>query len=372
MGIRMGQSCFCIERISVSCGEMPVKTSFSYGEVHSFPFMIIVISNGQMEGFGEVLVPPNAFLNSVLSSLIGCDIRRLDMLLPETTNDHDRIICEAVSMALHDLLARVCGVPFNVLLGGAACPKISLMPCMFLLDPAQARDKAEEFVAEGYQYLKTKLCGDTDTDVKIVQSIRAITPSSIVLQGDANEGYKTLPEAIEAAKKLGDVGLNIFEDPLKGGVAEYQKLRTAVNDSPIQIMIDLLARRTHTLVEALRHGAADVIGIHPDQPGSMSRVVEHTRMAQAFEKPVVMGGTGFTGVGTLAYMHLTAVCTPGGPCGELCGAIDHGMPCSTVKQLPPYREGLVALPDLPGLGVELDYEVVARFAPSRQTWGAKT
>jgi L-alanine-DL-glutamate epimerase-like enolase superfamily enzyme len=103
----------------------------------------------------------------------------------------------------------------------------------------------------------------------------------------------------------------------------------------------------------------------------MSLVVAHARMAQAFGKPVVMGGTGFTGIGTLAYMHLTAVCTPDGPCGELCGVIDHGMPCSLVKQLPSYRQGRVTLPDCPGLGIELDEANLSRFRQGQKKWEKK-
>jgi muconate cycloisomerase len=367
----MSESQFHIAKISISWGQIPVNVSFSYGKVQSFPFIIVAISNGEMEGLGEILVPPNSFFIDFLPSLIGCDIRKLDTLLPQTANDHDRILCEGISMALYDLLAKVCGIPFNVLFGGAQSSEISLMPCILNLNPAEAQTQAAEFIAEGYQYLKAKLTGSLTKDFEIIKSIRAVIPSATILQADANEGYKTLPEAIEACEKLGDVGLNIFEDPLKGNVAEYQKLRIAVNDSPIQIMVDLLARSTHTLVDVLCHNAADVIGIHPDQAGSMSRVVEHARMAQAFDKPVVMGGTGYTGIGTLAYMHLTAVCTPDGPCGELCGAIDHGMPCSFVKQLPPYCDGRVVLPDCPGLGVELDETNLNRFREGQKTWRGK-
>ena len=59
-------------------------------------------------------------------------------------------------MALYDLLAKLCGVPFSALLGGAATSEIALMPCMFHLDPAKAQAKAAEYTAEGYKYLKTK------------------------------------------------------------------------------------------------------------------------------------------------------------------------------------------------------------------------
>jgi len=51
-------------------------------------------------------------------------------------------------------------------------------------------------------------------------------------------------------------------------------------------MVDALARRTCDLVEVLRTGAAAAIGIHPDQSGSMTCVLQHMQMIQAFGVPL--------------------------------------------------------------------------------------
>ena len=361
---------FTIEKIQIHCGNMPVRLMFSWGKSNFFPFLIVRLFSRGTEGLGEVIVPVNSFLLNWLPTLIGRDARQLDALLPETTDDHDRILCEAVSMALYDLVSRVAGLPFHVLLGGAASDRVPLMPCIFPTDAKDARAKAEGFFAQGYESLKTKLIGDFEEDLARIRVIREVAPSGAILQGDANAGYQELGAAVRAVDALGAAGLDVFEDPLAGGVDDYCRLREQLAGRGAQVMVDALARRTVDLAAVLRKGAADVIGIHPDQPGSMSRVIQHVRLAQAVGVPVVVGGTGYTCVGTAAYQHITAVATPGGKCGELGGVFDHGMPRSLVTHPLPMANGSVLLPDEAGLGVELDEEAVAQFETDRKEWCA--
>ncbi len=355
-----------IDRVLVHWGEMPVKLTFSYGKVSTFPFIIVRLFSGKSEGIGEVVVPTNPFLFEFLPKLIGADARKLDCLLPETHADHDRVLCEAVSIALWDLMGHVAGLPLWALLGGAKSSKVPLMPCTFPNNPDEAKERAEFWFAKGYKYLKVKLIGDLEEDVARVKAVRSVAPAGAILQGDANCGYKTIEDARRALRLTGDAGLDIFEDPLEGGPEDYADLK----DSGAKVMIDALSRRTSDLTECLKIGAAEVVGIHPDQPGSLTRVREHVMLAQAFGVPVVIGGTGYTGVGSAAYQHLTAVLTPGGPCGELGGAFDHGMPRGTIKQPLPMADGFVTLPDLPGMGVEVDEDAIAEFGKGQQEWRA--
>ena len=357
---------YCIERIRLFWGQMPVRVSFSYGTEKHFNFMLVCLGAGAAEGIGEVLVPPNDFIRHFLPSLLGRDARRLDALLPETSNDYELIVCEAVSMALYDLVGRISNLPLHVLLGGAGEDRVPLMPCIFPNSAEEAKERAQFFFSQGYRHLKTKLTGNLEEDRARVQAIRSVAPLHAVLQGDANEGYKTLPEACQAVDELGAAGLDFFEDPLKGGVEDYRVLRARCHGA--KIMVDVLARRTEDLLAVLRAGAADAINIHPDQAGSLSRVVQHAMLARSFGTPVIIGGTGYTAVGTAAYQHLTAVATPGGICGELGGVLDHDMPNSLVKQSLQMRDGAVILPDRPGTGVEIDEEALVERIKGQQKW----
>jgi len=62
------------------------------------------------------------------------------------------------------------------------------------------------------------------------------------------------------------------------------------------------------------------------------------------------------------------VVTPGGPCGELGGFFDHGMPRSLVEAPLPMRDGVVCLPGSPGLGVAVNWEAVSEFEEDHREW----
>lgn len=357
-----------IEQARLDWGHMPVKLVFSYGKVDTFPFTIVRLSAAGHTGLGEVIVPHNAFLETLLGNLVGADARRLDALLPVTESDHDRIMCEAVSIALYDLVGKLSGLALHALLGGAPDLRVPLMPCIFPNNGDEARDSAAKWFDQGYRFLKVKLIGDLDDDLSRVTGIRAVAPDGVVLQGDANCGYTTLDDAARAVAELGAAGLDIFEDPLKGGVDDYAQLTRRRGEGDAKIMVDLLSRRTDDLAAVLRSGACNVIGIHPDQPGSLSRALLHARMAQAMDVPVVIGGTGFTGVSTAAYQHLTAVATPGGPAGELGGFFDHGMPRNMVKEPLAMNNGRVELTNAPGMGTEIDEETLNTYREGFKQW----
>jgi len=315
-----------IENVEFTWGHIPVDLHFSYGDVDRFPFTIVRLRADDVVGCGEVLVPPNEVAFETAQVLAGSDARRLDTLLPPTTTDRDRIFQEAFSIALHDLVGRLAGLPLHALVGRVG------------------------------------------EDRRRVNAIREVVPEGLVLQGDANEGYETIDEAVRAVSVLSDEGLDLFEDPLRGDVEAYRQLRNNCNGARAKIMVDALARSTSSLASVLMAGAADAINIHPDQPGSLSRVIHHARMIQAFGVPVHIGGTGYVAVGSAAYQHMTAVVGSEGPCGELGGVYDHHMPTSFVREPLKISNGCVQIPDTPGIGVELDDQKLEPYAEESRQW----
>lgn len=356
-----------IDGIDLHWGEVPVDLTFSYGAVGAFCFTLVGVRSGGCTGWGEVLVHSGAGTPRRLAALVGQDASALDALIPpDPADERERIFFEAVSIALYDLVGQCAKLPLHVLLGGRRRDRVPLMPCLFPRTPEDARASAETFLAGGFRHLKVKLVGDLDEDRARVRAVRTVAPDDVPLQGDANEGYDTPSKAERAVRVLGDAGLDLFEDPLRGDVAAYRELTAACRGSRARVMVDALARHTADLAAVLRQEAADAVNIHPDQPGSLSRAVQHARLAQAFAVPVHIGGTGYTAVGSAAYQHLAAVATDG-PCGELGGVFDHHMPASLVQAPLPMADGCVAIPDTPGLGVTIDQQTLMRFEQGRRS-----
>jgi len=302
---------------------MPVNIRFSYGRQDKFRFMIVRLSGSGVVGWGESLTNPDEKLKDILPELIGKDAGQLDGLLTGNWQDLETIILEPFSMALHNLVCNARDITLPTLVSAQNRTSVPLMPCMFPNTVEQAEQFAEKWIELGFKHLKTKLLGQREHDVAIVKAIRRAIGQDCYLQGDANMGYKDLPTARDVLKELYESGLNCIEDPLDSSLADIARLRKWV---PIPIMLDQAARSLPDIAEIGRLGAADIINLHPCQQGTVSELTARDNLARSLGMKVIIGGTGFAGPGTAFYQQLASIFGLDGPCGEIGGARDHGMP----------------------------------------------
>ena len=119
----------------------------------------------------------------------------------------------AIDVALHDLQAKVLGVPLYYLLGGLVRREIPIIRIVSLKEPAQMVGNALKLVEQGYSYLKVKLNGDSEKDLSRVKEIRQAVGNKIHLIVDANQSYSP-KAAISALKQMLEYGIEICEQPV--------------------------------------------------------------------------------------------------------------------------------------------------------------
>lgn len=353
-----------IDRITVHAGRMPVKLRFSYGAPADFPFILVRVAAGGLEGVGESLMEGPEGLEPTLRALLGRDANGLDGLLGEGGHGYggeafiDTVVQEMLSMALHDLVGKARGVPLHELLGGAARTMIPMMPCIFPESPVDAAEKAQRFCEQGFGALKVKIFGEEAGDLEIVRAVREVMPQGH-LQADANAGYTTDIGASRLLEQFAAAGLTVIEDPFAATLDEYALL-CRENESP-RIMLDAPTRGWAGLREICEKRAAHQINLHPCNQGRFAEILQRAAMAKAAGIPVAIGGTGFTGIGAYGFAHIAAVAGTDMPYGECGGAFDHGMPVwSTTEPLPVVR-GELQLPSAAGHGGVLDFAAVEGF-----------
>src|SRR5437870_2174602 len=136
----------------------------------------------------------------------------------------------ALDAALHDLCARLAGVPVWKLLGlERVGPPTSWT--IWLGDPDDMARRAEH-AAPHFRRLKLKLGGDDGLDVERVRAVRSATDRP--LQVDVNE-FWTLDEALDAIPQLAELGVQYVEQPLAAGDEDGAELRRR---SPPPIYLD--------------------------------------------------------------------------------------------------------------------------------------
>jgi L-alanine-DL-glutamate epimerase-like enolase superfamily enzyme len=89
--------------------------------------------------------------------------------------------------ALHDLAAKLLGVPLNRLFGGpmrTSVPQIRIVP---IKTPAEMAANARKLVDDGYRYLKIKMKGDVTADVARIAAIRDAVGADVHLTLDPNQ-----------------------------------------------------------------------------------------------------------------------------------------------------------------------------------------
>jgi L-Ala-D/L-Glu epimerase len=203
----------------------------------------------------------------------------------------------ALDAALHDLCAKLSGLPVWRLLGvGRAGPPTSWT--IGLADPDEMAEKAQR--ATGFRSLKLKLGGRDGRDVERVEAVRRVWEGPIRV--DVNE-YWTLDEALEALPKLAELGVDYCEQPLAAADPAGTELKA---HAPIPIFVD---EDCHTLADVAgcaerAHG----INIKLAKSGGIREAMRMIHTARGLGLGVMLGCMVESGLGIAAGAAIASLC----------------------------------------------------------------
>jgi muconate cycloisomerase len=264
----------------------------------------------------------------------------------------------AVEMALCDLKARALGVPVHSLLGGRVKERITLNAWIGTVPPAQAAAEARDWQARGFVTAKIKIEGADPEGLARVAAVREAVGEAFALRVDFNESLPAA-DAVAYIRRLEPFRLTLVEQPVPrediGGLAA---IRRAIG---IPLMADESVTGPASLVEIIRVGAADIVKVKVMKQGGLLRTLAMVETAAAAGLGVVIGhGFGLT-LSTLAEATLAAV-HPAVLDG--CEAVGPLKMAGDVVTSPAVLEGgVLALPERPGLGADVDPAALARYRP---------
>ncbi len=322
----------------------------------SVPGLNSDLGGGTLAGLQTVLAP-------WVGPLIGRDARELDALLPVLPQALDwnlLVIREGLSIGLYDLVGKMAGLPVHTLLGGKRRLQIPGMPVIHVGPTGVMVRRSRKWAASGYRYLKIKFRGILDEDVEALKAIRAAVGPEVHLAVDANDGYRQIDDAIKAIETLRPCGVDYFEDMLNAGDLEIADLRRRCK---ARVMVDRQAwwPHIHGLIAA---GAADLINHHPDNQGGLYAALQIDAVACAAGLETAVGSSGLFGIQDAAFMQLAAVIGLTRPCEDI-GILpyysgpmkdEYAFDREPSAIINPYaiENGVIQVPDAPGLGIELD------------------
>ena len=245
----------------------------------------------------------------------------------------------AIDMALWDRGGRRADKPIAQMLADTPVDRVPVNATLTALDRAGVAEQAAAAAREGFGAIKLKVgVGD---DAGRVAAARAAAGPRIALRLDAN-GAWSVEQAVRAIEALSPAGLELVEEPTHG----LQAVREVRERVAVRVAIDETAAEHG----ALGAGVADAVCLKVSRCGGIGGLVAAATLVRASGAEVYLASTLDGPLGVAAAVHAAAALASRGAMPH-CGLATLSLFAGLDDQLP-VREGAIALPTGPGLGVE--------------------
>jgi D-galactarolactone cycloisomerase len=269
-----------------------------------------------------------------------------------------------IDIALWDLLGQATGQPVGRLLGGRYRSRVRPYASLLMQEPAPLADHLLAIKAQGFSAFKIGWgpFGRTSAaaDEAIVKAARDAVGADALLMVDAGasnafwpRGYKW---ALRTAEMLANHGVHWFEEPLPpDALADYIQLRQR---APVPIAGGEVLTRRQSFQPWLQGGAFDIVQPDVTKVGGISEERRIAWMAQEHGIRFIPHGWN-TAVGLAADLQLASAFRDTDLVEYLTGS-----PFIDAIAVGGWRldaEGMLPIPEAPGLGVRLDPDEVAKY-----------
>jgi galactonate dehydratase len=354
---------------------MQEGTRTSQGDFGAVSIVLVEIRSADgLVGYGECLARFGArayalFINEVLApKLVGqsaFDIRRLwQQMRASLSGRAGGMLVESIAgvdIALWDLVGKALGQPVHRLLGGIGRPRVDgYGSSINWAGPQQMREQTQAVLAMGFKAIKVKLGQPVARAIEAATVVREAAGPHIKLAADANWAY-SVDEAVRVGQALHALDYWFFEEPIQPeDMAGYRHLRDKL---PVMLAA---GESDYTVEHAAQWVQHRLVGlIQPDvaRAGGISETRDIAALAQAFHVGYAPH-VGWSGAVCVAASLQLAAAMPafasfecmfiGNPLRDDLCTLPVGNAASLV-------DGQLAVPQGPGLGVEINWDAVRRY-----------
>jgi L-alanine-DL-glutamate epimerase-like enolase superfamily enzyme len=273
-----------------------------------------------------------------------------------------------IDIALWDLMGKACGQPVSRLLGGNYRETIKPYGSILFDEPEPLRRTLVGVMERGFRAIKLgwRPFGRRDRkfDELLVRTARATVGDHVELMVDAGGSEQFWPHgtnwARNTASMLADYGAAWFEEPLPPDDLEGYIALTRV--SPVPIAAGEVLTRRQSFQPWIERRAVDIIQPDCTKNGGLSESRRIAHLAHDHNIRVVPHGWN-TAIGLAADLQFSAAI-------PVARYVEYLTPSAYVDELTtePFQldhQGSLAIPCLPGLGVEIDVDKLKRFCQER-------
>ena len=352
----------------------------SVGQVTEKEFMVIEGRAGDITGWGEASVDGTPFYTyetSETSMIIG---RRVlaPLLMSKPWNSPEELVEEmehhrghyftkmAFETLLWDVYGKMLGKPVSQYpdeVGAVAREWVETGPSIGIKDsPEKLVEAVAADLGRGYRRIKIKV--SPGKDIPYIEAVRKAYPD-ITLMVDANSAYQ--PEDIEKIARWDDYNLLMIEQPLDEFDLYFHAKLAARMKTPI--CLDESIPTLHLVKCAIDIKAMDILNIKVGRVGGLVRTRQINKLCEEAGIPVWIGAR--LGSGIADSMNLAAASLPNAKFPSDTGFGFEYLSGELIQGWFDIRNKIeYKVPTLPGLGVEVDREMLNKYTVYKEEWSA--
>jgi L-rhamnonate dehydratase len=267
-----------------------------------------------------------------------------------------------IDMALWDIKGKTLGQPVWRLLGGGFHRQgmRAYASSLFGATPAETRDRAERFRQRGFTAVKFgwhPMGQDEKTDIALVREARAGLGDDADLMIDAGLVWDA-KTALQRARAFSDYRIFWLEEPLLPD--DYEGYRKLASSTEVRIAAGEHESERRSFLELMDRGRIDVVQVDLTRCGGFTEAMKIASLAADRGLPVVNHGF-TTYINVAAALHfLNAI--PNSFIMEFVSEEGTTLRDCLTKERIVAKDGIVAIPDAPGLGVVLNEDALEKYA----------
>jgi len=308
-----------------------------------------------MQSAADNVVPLLTYLKPILIGQNPLDIGRLWHRLWHCNRLASLIAIGALDVALWDVAGKVANLPVHRLLGTCRENVLAYASSAFLPTPQDYAEEAMSYKSQGWKAYKIHPHAVPHKDIEICRTVRKAVGDDMVLMLDACWAYG-YEDAVRVGRAIEELGYYWYEDPLpEDDIYNCAKLRQKL-DIPI-LATEYTPGGLYGLTEFILQGATDMLRGDVKLKGGITGLVKICHLAEAFRMKCEIhhGGNSLNNV---ANLHVTMAVNN-------CEYFEVLLPAAAqkyalVNDIEVDRHGLVHAPEKPGLGYDIDWELVKR------------
>jgi glucarate dehydratase len=393
---------------SIAIADPPLRSSYGRHAPWALRTIVELETDDGITGISETYggEKPRAALEAVGDSVVGSDPFQLASLYQEVCSgttrdggvhgghtqtwlvpgenplDRNNRTFAALEIACLDIIGKAIKKPVCDVIGGRVRDRVPFSAYLFykhgggggdghyedefgeVLDPQAAVRECRQMVQK-YGFRDVKLKGgvlEPELEIETIRRLRAEFGSTVPLRIDPNCAW-CVETSVQVGKELRDELSNggYLEDPCPSleGMGEV-KLRLWEKGVDVPLASNVAVTQFKDVPRAHELDAVQIVLSDPHYWGGLRQVQYLAHLCDVLEMGMSMHSNSHLGVSLMAMAHVAAACP------NLAYACDTHYPWQTEKDEVVaggrigFEEGAVLIPARPGLGVELDYDQLAR------------